>query len=302
MEKPTIEEIEALFNPEPDEDGLFYREWPHSRIEKSHKLDTSYLKTFDWEGSSMHPHTRICGPDEPHLHSLSRNMNVSNNLFGAALRLFADSIIAYHDLDERKGNIRYYPPIIMTFWSGFETYVRYSSELLLITVDDISSVKANYLLEREIRLNKKGDEYIINKYQPVLDRYALFLKCAYDYAVDRGNKYWQTLQTTKDLRDYYAHLDVHDPKAVSSRDVLDYMEAIMMGLIWPSCELKRTLLVGIYRLYEIWARLRELQNEYVEQPFFKDWAMDDGYMFHCNFDNVNSSRFPNMGEMHKQKQ
>jgi hypothetical protein len=73
-------------------------------------------------------------------------------------------------------------------------------------------------------------------------------------------------------------------------------EAIMMALIWPSCELKRTLLLGVYRLYEVWVRLKELQSDYVEQPFFKDWPRDNGYMFHCNFDNVDTSRFPNSKE------
>ena len=257
---------------------------------------------MDWEGSTMHPHTRICGPDASQLHSLSRNMNVSNNLFGTALKLFADSIIAYHDLQERIGGIKYYPPVIMTFWSGLETYVRYSSELLLITVNGISPVTADYLLEQEVYVNKKGEECTRDKYQPVLDRYALFLKCAYGFTVDKGSRYWQALQAAKDLRDYYTHLDVHDPRAVSSQDVLDYMEAIMMALIWPSCELKRTLLLGIYRLYEIWAELCKLQNEYTEQPFFKDWHMDDGYMFHCNFENVDASRFPNTSEMREKKQ
>lgn len=303
MDKEELEEeIEILLNPEPEEDDFFLREWPHSRITDFHKLDCSYLKTFNWEGSSIHPHSRICGTDEKHLHSLSRNMGVSNSLFGAGIRLFADSMIAYHDKVERKGEIRYYPPVIMTFWAGFETYVRYSSELMLITVNDIPQLIADYLREQEAYVKRKGEECIKDRYRPLLDRYAILLKYGYNYKVDRGSKHWQDLQKAKDLRDYYTHLDIHDPRAVSSIEVLNYMEAIMMALIWPSCELKRTLLIGVYRLYEVWARLKELQSDYVEQPFFKDWPRDNGYMFHCNFDKVDNSRFPNMNEMHKRKQ
>lgn len=290
------EEIYILFSPEPDEEGFFPREWPHPRIINFHKLDISYMERFDWEGSTIHPHTRICGPDEHRLHSLSGNTDVPYRLFEAGLKLYGDSIIDYHGKRERKGNIRYYPSIIMTFWSGFETYIRYSSELMLITVNDIPQAVANYLLEREVYLNKKGEQCIRDRYQPTLERYALLLKYGYNFTVDRGNKHWQSLQKAKKLRDYHTHLDVSEPKAVSSQQVLDYMEAIMLALIWPSCKLRRTLLLGVYRLYEIWAKLRELQSEYIEQPFFKDWRQKEGYMFHCNFENVNTSRFPNSKE------
>lgn len=297
MDKEQLhEEISILFNPEPDDEGFYPREWPHPRIVNFHKLDISYMKRFDWEGSTIHPHTRLCGPEELRLHSLTRNADVPYRLFEAGLKLYGDSIIEYHDKTERKGNIRYYPSIVMTFWSGLESYIRYSSELMLITVNGIPEVVANYLLEREVYLNKKGEKCIRDRYQPTLERYALLLKYGYNFTLDRGNKHWQSLQGAKELRDYYTHLDVHEPRAVSSQQVLDYMEGVMMGLIWPSCELKRTLLLGIHRLYEIWAELRELQTEYIEQPASKDWCQKEGYTFHCNFENVNSARFPNLKE------
>jgi DNA-binding protein Fis len=302
MDKEELEEeIYILFNPEPDEDGFFPREWPHSRIKDFYKLDTSYIETSDWEGSSIHPHTRLRGPEEHRLSSLSRNMDIPDRLVEAGLKLFADSIIAYHDKKERKGNIRYYPSAIMTFWSGFETYVRYSSELMLTTVKDIPEVVDNYLLERQVYLDNKGEQHIRDKHHSTLDRYALLLKYGYSFNVERGNKYWQSLQRAKELRDYYTHLDVHEPRDVSSNNVLRYLESVMMALIWPSCELNRTVMLGIYRLYKIWARLGELQTEYIEQPFFKDWCMDGHHMFHCNFDNVDTSRFPNTKEWMEQR-
>jgi hypothetical protein len=63
-------ELEALFNPEQDEDGgPPTRDTPHPRLEEEHGLDLSYLETpaFMWEGSTIHPHTRVYLPDEPRL-------------------------------------------------------------------------------------------------------------------------------------------------------------------------------------------------------------------------------------------
>lgn len=297
MDKEELQaELDALFNPEPEEDGLYLSEYPHERIAKSHKLDVSYMNRRDYEGSTIHPYTRICSPDEHRLISLGRNHDVSQRLFMSALQLFGDSIIAYHDKKERNGHLRYYPPIIMTFWSGFETYVRYSSAGMLITVKDIPKIVEDYLLEKETYLDEKGKQCIKNKWQPILYRYALLLKYGYNYEADKGNKHWQAIQKAKELRDYYNHLDIQEPRAISSKQVLDFMEAVMMALIWPSCELKRTLFLGIYYLYDIWAELYELQKEYIEQPMFKDWHHNKAFMFHCNFENVDTSRFPNSKE------
>lgn len=47
-------DLEALFNPEPDDfGGRPSGDIPHPRVEKEHGLDLSYLKTFNWEGSSV---------------------------------------------------------------------------------------------------------------------------------------------------------------------------------------------------------------------------------------------------------
>lgn len=295
------EEMDTLLHPEPEEDGFPPREFPHPRITDFHRLDASYMMTLDWEGSSIHPHTRFCPPDEDRLTALSQNSDVPYRLFEAGLRLCADSIIAYHDEKECVGNVRYYPSIIMTFWAGFESFVRYRSDIMLITVKRIPQVVANYLREKEVYLNRRGEAHTKERYQPTLERYVVLLKYGYGFVVDRGNTHWQNLQKAKELRDYYTHLDVAEPKAVSSSQVLDYLEAIMLGLIWPSCELKRTLFLGAYRLYEIWAGLLKLHTEYVEQPAHKDWSFKEGFMFHCNFENVDSSRFPNLSGLVERK-
>lgn len=270
------------------------REIPHARLERHHRLDLSYLATPAWEGSTVHPHTRLCSSQDRHLHTLTRNSDVSRRLFEAGLRLLGDSIVAYHARKERKGQLRFYPPIILTFWSGFETFVRYASELLLITVPTVPDPVAVHLQERERFVNFRGEVETRERYRPVLSRYATLLRHGYGLSVDRGSSWWQKLESARDVRDYYTHLDVMDPRAVSTDDVLEFMEAILLGIICPSAMIRRTLLLGVYDLYWQWAALSELVQPYVEQPFFKDWPFDEGYMFHCNFDGVDVTRFPSV--------
>ena len=128
----TLEEIrepiELLFNPEPNEGGIVRRAFACPLLEKTHGLDLSYLKTIDWEGSSVHPHTRLRGGREDALDLLTRNSDMPHRLMLSALQFLADSILAYHDKEEREGEIRYYPAIVLTFWSGFECFVSLSSE------------------------------------------------------------------------------------------------------------------------------------------------------------------------------
>jgi len=82
MDKQELQaELDILFNPQPDEDGFFPPEYLPERITKSHKLDISYMDRLDYEGSTIHPYTRICRLDEHRLISLSRNHDVSQRLF-----------------------------------------------------------------------------------------------------------------------------------------------------------------------------------------------------------------------------
>jgi len=287
-------ELDAILNPEPDEDGKHpTRDIPHPRLENKHKLDLSYLRTFDWEGSSGHPCTRLCPSDEKRLPSLIRNLDVPSRLFEAGFGLFSDSIIAYHLKKERKGNLHYYPPAILTFWAGFETFVRLSSELLLITVYNVPPEITHYLREEELFVDKKGNINIRKRYQSVLDRYSVLLRYGYDYQINRGLRYWQQLERAGDLRDYYTHLDVNEPRAISSEQVVQFMESVMLGIIWPSSEMKCTQLLGIYNLYWIWDSLRKLAEPFIEQPLLKDWSFFNSCTLYLPFKNVDTLRFPN---------
>src|SRR6266849_7194614 len=103
-------EIEGVVDPElgPDDDVRPTLDLPHDRLETHHGLDLSYLKTYRWEGSTIHPSTRTCAQPEPTMKPLTHNVDVPKALFEAALRLFADSILAYHGRSEHKGDLRYY--------------------------------------------------------------------------------------------------------------------------------------------------------------------------------------------------
>ena len=229
-------------------------------------------------------------------------MDVPVALFEAALRLFGDSLLVYSGERERKGRLRFYPPVLLTFWSGFEAFVRRASQLLLATVPGVPKEIADYLQERETFVDKHGNVRSRARFQPVLDRYAVFLRYGYSYEVDRGTAYWQRVQAAQGLRDYYTHLDVNEPRTVSSAETLTFMESVLLGIIWSSTEIRRTLLLGVYRLYEQLMRLEELTTEYAEQPFFKDWPFGEPYQFHCNFDGVDTDRFPNSQEVRARRE
>jgi hypothetical protein len=287
------EGIDSLLHPEPDEDGFYPRELPNERLLNVYRLNFKYMEDITWEGSSMHRYTRLCPEDADNLHVLTRNSDVPTRLFIAGFHLFRDSVIAYHNRKEKQGDIRFYPSIILTFWSGFETFVRYSSELMLVTVPNIPKEVKDFLREKESFLDNRGAIKERPRYHSVSDRYAVFLRYAYDFNLDRGNKFWQQLEEAKDLRDYYTHLDVRDPRAISSNQVLGYIETLLLSIIYPSSMLQRTLMLGVFYLYDIWTFLNGHKEEYVEKPFFMDWRLHKRYQFHCNFENVDINRFPN---------
>lgn len=292
-------ELLGLFNPEPDDYGGPPRgDIPHPRLEKEHGLDLTYLETFTfkWEGASHHPRTRLCQPDESRIRPLIHNLDVPSRLFEAGLRLFGDSVLAYHELKKRTGQLRYYPPVILTFWSGFETFVRHTSELMIVTALNVPELVGRYLRDEERFVNKKGDIETKPRYQSVLDRYFILLRYGYGYHMDRGSRHWQRLEEARKLRDYYTHLDVNDPRSISTDEVLNFMEAVLLGIIWPSVEIRRTQLLGIYHLYWMWDALRKLASPFTEKPFFKDWPLDGPLTIYCPFENVDAKRFPNSDE------
>jgi hypothetical protein len=264
------------------------------------------MKTFEWEGSTSHPSTRHFSGKEPQINALIKNMDVPMRLFDAALRLFGDSLVEYHHAKENPSALRFYPPIILTFWSAFESFVRHSSELMLLTSKEVPEGIANYLRELTVEVDKRGDTKLIGRYRSVLDRYAVLLRYGFGQQVDRGATYWQVLQKAQQLRDYYSHIEVAKSRSVSSREVLDYMEAVLLGIIIPSSQGKRTIMLNVFYLYDRWVELNALTEAalpkgHAEQPFFHSWSMDNSFTFYCPFMGVDSARFPNYEEREERK-
>jgi hypothetical protein len=188
---------------------------------------------------------------------------VAGRLFYSSLRVFGDSILTYATEREKDNpsQLRFYPPVILTFWSGFEAFVRHSSELMIHIGKDLPDPIASYLRDESTTVSRKGDIRQETRYHPVLDRYAVLLQFGAGHKVDRGNKYWQALERARDLRDYYTHIDAMNSRALSSNDVFNYLESVMLGIIWPSAEVKRTLQFGIFDLYWMWDQLRDLARK-----------------------------------------
>ena len=291
-------EIRSLFEPEQYDDFPAH-EWPHERLKSHHRMIFDFMRTtFDWEGSTSHPNTRLCSTSEKDVSELTRNMDVPSRLFEAALRVYGDSLVTYSETNERTTSLRYYPPIILTVWSAFEAFVRHNSELMLLTVKDVPAPIEGYLRERTSIVDKKGNVVEVSRYQPALERYAVLLRYGYGFRVDRGHTHWQALERARKLRDYYTHVDAVSSRSISAKQVLDFTESVLLGIIWPSAQVRRTLLLGVYYLYDIWAKLSELTEailpeDHVEQPFFHSWPLSESFHFYCPFENVDRQRFPN---------
>lgn len=291
------QQLNLIFTPETDENGFIPVPYPHERLKKQFGLDSSYVDKFGfvYEGSSMHEDTRLVDPtDEAIPGVVFRNLNLADQLFEVALRLFGDSLLAYHGSKDDTSNFRYYPPIIITFWSGFEAQLRFMSELLIVTVPSIPEAVKAQLLEYEVVVDRKGLVATRNKFIPILDRYWLLLRYGYGYCADRGNTYWQRGEAARQLRDYFVHPKVREARAITSDQVLDFMENVLMLFIVPSCDIRKSVFLGQYRCHNMVTHLRELVFPHTEQPLFYDWGFKERFLTHCNFSGVDEARFPNM--------
>jgi len=254
------ERLELIFDPQPDEDGFVPVPYPHKRLIEHFSLDTGYVDGigFVYEGSSMHEDTRLVNPTDQAIPGvLFSNLNLADQLFEAALRLFGDSLLAYCESKKDTSNFRYYPPVIITFWSGFEAQVRFMSELLVVTVPGIPEAVKDYLLEYEVVINPRGEIVRREKFVPILDRYMTLLRYGYGYSVDRGKTYWQRGDAARELRNYFVHPNVRETRSITSDQVLNFMEDVLMLFIVPSCGIKKSVFLGQYRYHNMVTDLRE---------------------------------------------
>ena len=294
-------ELEYLFNPEFDED-MSPREYPSSRLMEKYGLSFEYMEGFHWEGSTGHKHTRLCKESNTGLTSLIRNHDVPLRLFEAAFRLFGDSLIVYAKTSSPPHPLRFYPPIVLTFWSAFEALVRQLAATMLITCKDIPDPIRDFLGEVNQVVLSNGDLKERSKHTAVLERYVVLLRYGAGITIDRGNMHWQRLERAQQLRNDYTHVQAMESRPISAGDVLKFMESVMLGILWPSSLAKRTLLLGSHHLYEVWAHLKTLTKKHLpegnrEEPYLHSMLLKDkNFLFYCPFDSVDPEQFPSFSQ------
>ncbi|MDP2643564.1 MAG: hypothetical protein Q8P24_01350 [Desulfobacterales bacterium] len=298
MDKDELREaIDGILRPEPDEDsGLLDELPPHGNLNSYHKLNYGYWKPFEF-GSCSEFSRAVDRPDDP-INPITQSITTPRDLLWSALLLFGDSIVVYSNdgesISPREpwGPFRYYPSILMTFWAGFEAYVRIYSELLVHLKPSITEPEKQFLLEYEEYLDN-GRVKKRQKPRPLLDRYWQLLKSGYGFEADKGCSFWQKADQAYRKRNGLVHYEVNLAPALSSNEVWGCLESILLLLIWPSCTLGRSLMARQYDLYYMLAELKPFIINFEERPIHKGWAFSS-YLFPCSFIDVDEQKYPSM--------
>ena len=236
------------------------------------------------------------------LQAAMRNLRLFEQLFEAGLLTVKDSILAYHGIEPRTGMFRFYPPALFTFWSAFESFVSHSSFMLVHATKGIPAEVRSFLLEveRVVKPNGKIEE----RHRPtrVLDRYWQLLHWGYGLKADRGEKVWQRVEAVRRKRNALAHPDPLENVSLTTSEILDTAESILLLLITHSAHLGRTINVNQYQLHDIVAELRPLADEFEERPMFADWEFKEEFGVHLNYNNVDDERFPTLNQLRQLRQ
>ncbi len=283
-------EINSVLRPERDEEGSLCWDMPHSRLSSIHGLDTSYFRgPFVPDGDRLFE--RLVDDNADPLHDTLQSITVPASLFMAALQLFGDSLIEYHERKQRWGAYRFYPPILMSVWSAFEAWVRISSKILVAVVPTLPRAIRDSLLE--IREGVEKDGRIIEKpdRKPVLDRFWLLLKYGCDFEYDRSSARWQAVNKMRRVRDTFVHYDVTGAPSLAASEMWGYIESILLLLIEPSTRLRRTLFGPQFDLYSTLAELHPLISKFEERPLHKGWSKR-ATIFDCPFNGADGMRYP----------
>ena len=283
-------EINSVLRPERDEESSLCWDMPHSRLSSIHGLDTSYFRDpLDLSGDMAFE--RLLEDKSDPLHDTLQSISVPASLFMAALQLFGDSLIEYHERKQRWGVYRFYPPILMSVWSAFEAWVRISSKILVAVVPTLPRAIRDSLLE--IRESVEQNGRIIEKpdRKPVLDRYWLLLKYGCDFEYDRSSARWQAVNKMRRVRDTFVHYDVTGAPSLAASEMWGYIEAILLLLIEPSTRLRRTLFRPQFELYSTLAELHPLISKFEERPVHKRWPKRVT-IFDCPFNGADNTSYP----------
>lgn len=279
-----------IFEPEPDEDGLVDRAPPHPRLTDFHHLDVSYWEPYEF--GSMSPYSRLVEDPTDPINKTTQSLSAPFDLFLAGLRLFGDSILAYCEVkSSRRGPLRFYPPILMTFWAGFEAFVRLYAEILFHMVPNVPPATRLALLEVEEYVERNGTIRQRQRSRPVLDRYWLLLKHGYGLKFDRGSNIWQSGEAAMRKRNEFVHYKVGSAPSIMTSELWTYLEAVMLLLIGPSAILKRSVFSHQFDVYWALVELKPLINEFEEKPIHKGWPFSP-YQFPCSFKGIDDTRYP----------
>lgn len=291
--------IHSIFNPEPvigNEGEEWYETPPLERLGIEFKLDTSYWRPFEY--GSLSPLMRQATTHNDELAAIAKAQQVPRELFMGTLRLFADSIIEYDEKRPRIGPYRFYPAILMSGWASFESFVRIYSELLVKTVPTLPAVVSEALLEKRATIDEQGKITSRRTPQPLLSRYAWLLKFGYGCNYDQGSRIWQLGRAAMTKRNELVHYEFSDMPALSTTQLWEFLESILLLLIGPSSLIKKSLMPSQYELYGVLSDLRPLIEEFEGKPFLKDWPLDlEAIIFPCAFDRVDEAQFPTMHSM-----
>lgn len=286
--------IHDVFNPEPvvgNEGEEWHERRPLSRLQTEYGLNTAYWKPLEYGSTSPLVRRTVTGDDE--LAGAIQGQQVPFELFMGALRLFGDSVLAYHGNSEREGPYRFYPGVLLSAWASFEAFVRIYSELLVKTVPSLPASVKQSLLEKEEFVNKKGVVQKRRKPQPLLIRYWWLLKFGHGLEYNRGSRIWQMGRRACDKRNELVHYKLSDMPSLRATELWQHLEAMLLLLIGPSAEIGRTVMPDQYELHGMLDDLRPLIEDYEEKPFFKDKPVQlNGVIFPCPFSKVDGKNFP----------
>jgi hypothetical protein len=283
------DQLQAIFDPEPDEDGFVPDTPPHPRLADSHGLNLSYWKPFEFGSTSQF--SRLVRDRADPVNAVTQSLSVPSSLFWAGLRLFGDSLLAYCDTEDRRGVFRYYPPILVTFWAGFEAFVRLYSELLIHLLPATPVAVKSALLEVEDYVERDGGICQRQRSRPVLDRYWLLLKYGWKLEFDRGGRIWQAGQDVAAVRNQIVHYEVSTAPTLKATELWNYLESMLLLLIGPSAALRRSVFHRQFDLYWVLVDLNRLIEEFEERPVHKGWPFSP-YLFSCSFEGIDSTRYP----------
>ena len=289
-------EIHSIFNPEPivGSEGPEWHEMPPlPRLKSKYSLDTTYWREFEY--GSISPLMRCAVTHDEQLAAIVQAQQVPRELFIGTLRLLGDSIIEYHGELTRSGPYRFYPGILMSAWASFEAFVRIYSELLVKTSRDLPSPAEEALLERLELIDDQGRVRSNRNPQPLLRRYWWLLKFGFGCDYDRGSRIWQMGDAAVDKRNELVHYKFSEMPSLRATELWQHLEAILLLLIGPSCQIGKSVMPDQYALYGVLCELQPLIEEFEEKPLYKEFPLRlEEVIFPCPFENVNDAKFPTM--------